>query len=223
MSQDLEKRMKRYELTTKHKLIPRCPILLRIDGRSFSNYTKYLDRPFDEGFINDMKDVCKYLGKEIAGCKLIYAQSDEINILITDYDTLATQPWFDNTVQKICSITASLTTSKFNQLRLNRFISSKINSNIAYDSFLDDYWDDTNNELKNVPPLAHFDTRVFQIADPEEVINYFVWRQRDWMRNSVTMLARSLYSHNEIDKKNQSEMKQMCIDEVKIGINSVIH
>jgi tRNA(His) 5'-end guanylyltransferase len=57
--------------------------------------------------------------------------------------------------------------------------------------------------------IAVFDSRVFVIP-PEEVCNYFIWRQKDWERNSIQMLAQSLYSHKELHKKDTKEMQEMC-------------
>jgi hypothetical protein len=55
---------------------------------------------------------------------------------------------------------------------------------------------------------AAFDARVFPL--PEfEVCNYFIWRQQDWTRNSVQMMARSLFSHKECHKKNNSQLQEM--------------
>lgn len=56
---------------------------------------------------------------------------------------------------------------------------------------------------------AHFDARTFVLPEAE-VTNYFLWRQNDATRNSIQMLARSLYSHRECHKKNQAELQEMC-------------
>ena len=48
-----------------------------------------------------MQETMLYLCENIQGCKIGYTQSDEITLLITDYDTLTTDAWFDYEVQKI--------------------------------------------------------------------------------------------------------------------------
>lgn len=171
-----------YENRTKQFLTRRCPTIIRIDGKAFHTYTKGLKKPFDEGLIEDMQETTKFLCEQIQGAKLGYTQSDEISILLTDYDNLQSQAWFDYNVQKITSITASLATAKFNELRLNRLHKK----------------------------LAFFDARVFQVPEKEEVVNYFIWRQQDAERNSISMLAQSLYSHKQLFKKNTSNMQEMC-------------
>jgi len=47
---------------------------------------------------------------------------------------------------------------------------------------------------------AHFDCRVFNIPR-SEVANYFIWRQQDWMRNSVQMLSRHYFSQRQLQHK----------------------
>lgn len=54
-----------------------------------------------------------------------------------------------------------------------------------------------------------FDARVFVLPEAE-VCNAFIWRQQDATRNSIQMLTRSLFSHNQVDGKDQSEMQEMC-------------
>jgi len=55
---------------------------------------------------------------------------------------------------------------------------------------------------------AVFDARVFNLPK-EEVNNYFVWRQKDWIRNSISMLARAHYSDKQVFKKGKKELLDM--------------
>lgn len=57
---------------------------------------------------------------------------------------------------------------------------------------------------------ATFDARVF-VLPIEEVCNYFIWRQKDCMRNSVSALAQSVFSHKELQGKSRKEMMEMLI------------
>lgn len=57
--------------------------------------------------------------------------------------------------------------------------------------------------------IAQFDARAFVLPE-SEVANYFLWRQQDATRNSLQMLTRSLYSHAEVDGKDQAAMQEMC-------------
>lgn len=202
----LAKRMKEnYEARSKQFLMRRCPTIIRLDGKAFHTYTKNLNKPFDEGLMEDMALTTAFLCENIQGVKCGYTQSDEISLLLVDYDKLETSAWFDYNVQKITSIASSLATAKFNQLRMKRFFNSLSDKPEDYivDVFTECY---ENNKIS----LAFFDARVFQISDKEEVVNYFLWRQRDAEKNSVSMLAQSLYSHKELHKKNGSDMQEMC-------------
>lgn len=199
MKDPLGDRMKDfYEDRTRYKLARRTNTIIRIDGKAFHTYTKGLKRPFDAGLMEDMNATAEYLCQNIQGAKFGYVQSDEISILITDYDDITTHAWFDGNLQKMASIAASLATAKFNQLRMAR---SCWEGNDV-EGYLD------ADDLEKFK-LAMFDARVFQIPYQEEVINYFIWRQQDATRNSISSVAQSLYSHKELNGKKTDEMHEM--------------
>jgi tRNA(His) 5'-end guanylyltransferase len=194
-----------YEDRTRYKLTRRTNTIIRIDGKAFKNYTKGLQRPFDAGLMEDMDKTAEFLCQNIQGAKFGYCQSDEISILLTDYDDIDTNAWFDGNLQKMASIAASLATAKFNQLRMRRSCHNE---------------DGESNRLEDHEieafKLAMFDARVFQIPYQEEVINYFVARQQDATRNSISSVAQSLYSAKELHGKKTSDMQEMIFQK---GIN----
>lgn len=199
-----------YENRTRFKLTRRTNTIIRVDGKAFSNYTKDLTRPFDQGLMEDMDKTTEYLCQNIQGAKFGYVQSDEISILLTDYDDITTDAWFDGNLQKMASIAASLATAKFNQLRLARFCRNEgIEPKYREESFI-------HTKEIELFKLAMFDARVFQIPYQEEVINYFIWRQQDASRNSVSSVAQSLYSPKELHGKKTNEMQEMIFQK---GIN----
>jgi tRNA(His) 5'-end guanylyltransferase len=202
MKDPLGDRMKDfYEDRTRYKLARRTNTIIRIDGKAFHTYTKGLQRPFDQGLMEDMNKTAEYLCQNIQGAKFGYVQSDEISILITDYDDIDTHAWFDANLQKMASIAASLATAEFNRLRLIR----KMNTTVA-----------TAGSILEQFKHAMFDARVFQIPYQEEVINYFIWRQQDATRNSISSVAQSLYSAKELHGKKTSDMQEMIFQK---GIN----
>lgn len=211
MKDPIGDRMKSYyEDRTRYKLTRRTNTIIRVDGKAFSNYTKGLERPFDQGLMEDMNKTAEYLCQNIQGAKFGYVQSDEISILITDYDDNDTHAWFDGNLQKMASIAASLATAKFNQLRMARFTrNSGIEPKFRDESYI------SESEIENFK-LAMFDARVFQIPYQEEVINYFIWRQQDATRNSISSVAQSLYSTKELNGKKTSDMQEMIFQK---GIN----
>ena len=193
-----------YEDRTRHKLARRTNTIIRIDGKSFHTYTRGLDRPFDKGLMEDMDKTTEFLCQSIQGAKLGYVQSDEISILLTDYDDITTDAWFDGNLQKMASIAASLATAKFNQLRMARSTGNFYGQQILTAESIESF------------KLAMFDARVFQIPYQEEVINYFIWRQKDATRNSISSVAQSLHSPKELHGKKTDEMQEMIFQK---GIN----
>jgi len=117
-------RMKNYESRFRYYLPRRAYTLIRLDGKAFHSYTKNLDKPFDLDFVEDMIKTTKYLCENIQGCKMGYVQSDEISLVLTDFDDIATEAWFDGNIQKICSVSASMATAKFNKLRLTSVLAN---------------------------------------------------------------------------------------------------
>lgn len=202
-----------YEDRTRYKLARRTNTIIRIDGKAFHTYTKGLKRPFDEGLMEDMNKTTEFLCQNIQGAKFGYVQSDEISILITDYDDMSTHAWFDGNLQKMASIAASLATAKFNQLRLLRK-SKEVQRPLG----------DEGEKIGNLDyldvqdfKLAMFDARVFQIPYQEEVINYFIWRQQDATRNSISSVAQAHLSPKELHGKKTSEMQDLLM--LQRGIN----
>ena len=112
---DLAKRMKTYESVPKNSLIRRMPVIIRIDGKAFHTFTRCFEKPFDSLLIKTMQDTMKYLCVNIQGCVLGYHQSDEISLLLVDYEKLNTDAFFSYEVQKVCSVTASMATLIFNR------------------------------------------------------------------------------------------------------------
>jgi tRNA(His) 5'-end guanylyltransferase len=196
--------MKTYEAVSKGFLTRRTPVIIRIDGKAFHSFTKGMKRPFDEILIQTMQETTLELCKNIQNVKLGYTQSDEISLLMEDNKTLETQAFFDNNIQKICSITASMTTLYFNRI------------------FRDNIDEDTENFEVYAKKFdkALFDARCFNIPR-EEVANYFIWRQGDCSRNSIQMLGRSQFSHKELDKLSCDMIQHKLITEKDINWNNL--
>lgn len=188
-------RMKKYEVITRTHLIPKLYTIIRLDGKAFHTYTKQFKKPFDDVLINAMDETAKYLCSNIQGAKFAYVQSDEITIFISDMDSLEQQMWFDGEVQKIVSIAASMASAMFNHV----MVVNKLQHNIDIQSVIN---------MK----LAEFDARVFQVPTVDELINCFIWRQQDCIRNSVSSVAQYRFSPKELHKKSTKDMKQMLID-----------
>ena len=140
-------RMKRHETTTQLHLLRRTPVIARIDGRSFHTFTKQFKQyndpelPFSEFLHTLMIFTTQELVKKVQGCVLGYTQSDEISLLLRDWDTIDTQAFFDYNVQKLTSLMGSIASNAFN---------------FSYRPW-------ANSEC--VDDLAQFDARVFNLQD----------------------------------------------------------
>lgn len=181
MHDSLGERMKgQYEHRARYFLPRRTYTIVRVDGKAFHSYTRGCDTPFDEALMADMDSTARALCEQMQGAALAYVQSDEISVLLTDFAKITTDAWFDGNVQKIASVSASIATAEFNAVRR---------------------WTGKHRAL--------FDGRAFTIPDPVEVENYFIWRQQDASRNSIQMVAQSLYSQKQLHGANTIEMQDM--------------
>lgn len=166
---------KNYEDRYRFCLTRRMPVILRLDGKAFHTLTRRCEKPFSPSFQTTMERTAITLCEEIQGVKCSFTQSDEISLLITDFDTILTDAWFDYNVQKMVSVSAGIASASFSSLWGERGV---------------------------------FDARVFNIPK-EEVCNYFIWRQLDWVRNSIHMLARAHFSQKQLQNKNRDDMEEM--------------
>lgn len=175
-------RMKAYEAASSVSLSRRLPVIIRLDGRAFHTYTRKCDRPFDPALHNVMVMTALEVCQEVQGAELAYVQSDEISVLVHGYKKFDSQPWFDNKVQKICSVSAAIASATFTV---------------------------RSSEIFGECRPASFDARCFVLPEAD-VCNYFVWRQKDAIRNSIQSLARSIFSQKQLHKKSTIELTEMC-------------
>lgn len=219
VNDDLGTRMKEfYENRSKTYLMRRTPVACRIDGKSFHTFTKYLKRPFDSILIGAMQDTMSYLCRNIEGCVLGYTQSDEITLILVDYARLDTEAWFDYSVQKLCSIAASMATLEFNRKFIERVNQLKYNHVPFYKDNEELLM--LNHYLKACEKGAMFDARCFNIP-VEEVTNLIYWRQLDAMRNSIQMVAQANFTHRELQGLNTAELQDKLVLEKGINWNNL--
>lgn len=203
-------RMKEYENAYRLHLPKRMPVIVRVDGKAFHTFTRGFKRPFDEAAFKPMKETALELCRNVEGCKLAYMQSDEISLVLRNDDKLATQAWFDNNLQKIASVTSSIATRAFNgsyRTYVRKHHSLPVTIEFMPEEKQDKFIENLQVYFRNIDQ-AMFDSRAF-ILPEHEVVNYFIWRQQDAVRNSIESCARSMYSHKELHKKNCTQMLQM--------------
>lgn len=196
MSKSLGDRMKDYEATSDLVLTSRLPVIIRIDGKRFSNFTKKIkaDKPFDERFSSAMTNAALETAKHIEGCVFAFTQSDEITLILRNDQSENSEPWFGNRVQKITSIAASMATAHF----------------LSYMSG---------------GSAAYFDARVFVVPNEQEAINAVLWRQNDAVKNNVQAacyyeVARKIgkkTARKKMHGLNQKQQQELLFKET--GIN----
>jgi tRNA(His) guanylyltransferase len=183
MSDALGDRMKVYEKLMQTNFMPCLPIIVRLDGKGFSRYTKGFRRPYDERMSRAMVNTTIALVQE-SNAVIGYTQSDEITLVLYS-DNPKVQVYFDGKIQKIVSVLAS-----FSAVYFDRLIREEMTSGL--------------------PPVC-FDARAFQVPSKEEAVNAVLWREQDATKNSISMAAREFYQHRELEYKNSSEMQDMLM------------
>ncbi|MFA5489946.1 MAG: tRNA(His) guanylyltransferase Thg1 family protein [Candidimonas sp.] len=198
MNDDLGDRMKFYErFETDRKFLPMLPIYARMDGRSFSRFSRIigLKKPFDENMSSAMIETTKWLVEQ-TNAIIGYTQSDEISLIMYAED-FKSDIFFAGRVFKITSMLAAMASVRFNQL------ASQI-------------W----SEDKIAKLFPTFDARVFQMPNKIEAVNALVWRENDAAKNSISMAAQSMFSHNSLQGKSGKEMQEMMMTEKGINWNN---
>ena len=201
-------RMKRYESVSKNTLVSRMPVVLRLDGCHFNSFTKGFVKPFDDVLIKSMQDTMKYLCENIQGCVFGYTQSDEITLVLVDYQNIKTSPWLGNEVQKMCSVAASMAGMFFARC-------------FAYNALIAEVDDEQYKKYENaIARGAYFDCRAFNVPK-EDLMNCILWRQQDATRNSIQSLAQANFSHKELYCLNTSQLQNKLFLEKGINWNDL--
>lgn len=203
---ELDKRMKEYEMRNRYYLQRRTPVIVRVDGRAFHTLLRNFKKPFDEVFQTTMQETAKYLCENVQNCKIAYTQSDEITLLLVDYDKLNTHAFFEYRVDKLCSIIASMATFAF-----NKFLAKNV-ANAPNDDFLSAYY-------KALEMGGLFDARVFNLPK-EEVTNCFFWRQQDATKNSIQSVGQYYFTESELKSKSTNKIQDMLFLDKGINLNN---
>lgn len=183
--------MKQYEASFDYKLPGSSPVILRLDGHTFSRFTASFCRPFDQRIHDAMMSTCSDLLKYFPRATVAYTQSDEITLVFPG----GVQS-FNDRAQKLASLAASYCSVRFNA-HLTAFLAANPEPKVkdsAYDKL----------------GTAHFDARFFAVPSVEEALNCLLWRCRtDAVRNAVHGFARTLYSDKQLHKKSTTEVREM--------------
>jgi len=188
-------RMKQYEAVSQTHLMRRTPVIIRLDGKAFHTYSRQFKEtnksgaiPFSDTLSHLMTTAAEALVAHIQNCEFAYTQSDEISLILKDWNTLETQPWYGNNVQKLVSVAASIATASFN------YEYTRLTLGI------------------NLPQaFAMFDARAYNLPT-NEVTNYMIWRQQDAMRNSIQMIGHANFSQRAMTGVSNVQVKKMLAE-----------
>jgi len=186
-------RMKKYEDVNRYYLPSKQPVIIRVDGKAFHSYTKqsWCERPFSDILVKTFQQTTIAVCEQLMNCCIAYHQSDEVTFFLKDYERIEQQQLFAGNIQKISSTIASKFTAYFNKYMIENLLAA-------------------NKDISKLK-LAEFDARCYTVP-LHEVINCFIWRQRDAMKNSVSQYADSFFSSKQLHKKNTEDKKQLIRD-----------
>lgn len=216
-----------YENRSKTKLVRRMPVIIRLDGRSFHTFTRGFVKPFDKRMIETMQETTLELCKNIQDCIFGYTQSDEITLILVDYNDIDVSAWYDYEIQKMCSVVASMATLYF-----NRIFRGKVNE-FSQKHFLPmndpkTYGEELSTSIRNIFNAynkslelgAQFDARCFNVPI-SDVCNMVLWRQKDAERNSINSLGQAWFKHQELQGKSTNQVQDMLFKEYGINWNNL--
>lgn len=174
-------RMKEFEMVhTQTSLVPGIPVYVRIDGRSFHTFTRGLQKPFDPDFAWTMKETTKHLHDK-TNAFISYVQSDEISLAYLEPSKMP----FETRLFKLESVLAGMASAAF------CVYGSKTKLKDRIEKF-----------------IPHFDCRVCQMP-LEEIPNMLLFRERDCLKNAITLESLEHFSNKQIHKKNSEEKIEM--------------
>lgn len=155
----LKDRIDSYQAASDYKLLARLPIIIIINGRSSSKLTQLLDKPYCAKFSECILSTTLRLCSEVEGTLFGYQFNDEIILVVRNDQHPDTLPWYDNRLQKICSVTSAIATMHFNDC------ASSISLNLTGD------------------PI--FTSQVFVVPTIGEAINTIIYKQQQNFHNSI--------------------------------------
>lgn len=174
-------------------MIPLLPVIIRLDGNNFHNWTKGLNRPFDENLTDLMIETTKFLVKE-TNAVIGYTQSDEITLILYSGDRKSAI-YNDGKKQKILSKLTGKCVPFFNEAR--------------------------KRYLPKHDKVAIFDCRIYQTPTLNDAVLQLLWRENDATKNSISSLAGEYFSDEEIKSLNGSQRQDKLMLEKGVNWNDL--
>lgn len=179
MSNKLKDRIESYQSVTDYKLLNRVPLVICVNGRGFSKATQLLDKPYCPKFSECILSTTLRLCNDVEGALFAYQFNDEIVVIARNDQSNDTNPWYDNKLQKICSVTSAIATMHFNDC------ASEVGLNMTGD------------------PV--FTSQVFTVPTIGEAVNTIIYKQQQNFHTSIQLAC--LYEL--INKYDKNAIKEM--------------
>lgn len=203
----LKERMEYFRSLTDYRLIPNSYVVVMLDGRGFSKTVKRLfKQPFDDVFIDMMNSVAKYLCENVQCVKIAYVQSDEISLVLNDFETDTTESFFAYRLCKLQSVIAGIASVMFNDLYIEYAMLNDVNSEFSW--------------IMKAKPKFHFDCRAWNVPTDNDAFAWILYRQNDCIKNSKQQAAQTYLSYNVLQNKNTDEQVAALLDMKRIDWNS---
>lgn len=174
-------------------MIPTLPVIIRLDGNNFHTWTKGLEKPFDEMLCKLMVETTKFLVKE-TNAVVGYTQSDEITLILYS-DNRKSSIYNDGKKQKILSKLTAKCVNFFNEKR--------------------------KELLHNHNRTSVFDCRIYQVPTLHDACVQLLWRENDATKNSISMLAQSLFPHKDLQNLNGIQLQDKMMIERGVNWNNL--
>lgn len=179
MSNKLKDRIEGYQAATDYKLLNRVPIVICVNGRGFSKVTQLLDKPYCPKFAECIVSTMIRLCTDVEGALFGYQLNDEIVIVARNDQSNDTNPWYDNRLQKICSVTSAVATMHFNECA-----------------------EDLKLDMAGTPI---FTSQVYVVPTVGEAVNTLIYKQQQNFHTSI----QSACFYELIKKYDKNTIKEM--------------
>jgi len=180
-------RMKGYEGILDVRINANRPLLVRLDGRSFSKFTRNLKKPFDDNFIIAMARTASDVMDEFHPVTC-YSHSDEITVIFGPLsDPNRSTHIFGGRVLKIATVLAGYVSARFNYHLVN-----------IINVYQADYQPRKVEKIRE--QKAAFDARIIDFGEDKshELLNHMIWRRQDSYRNAVAAYATTVLSPKQL-------------------------
>lgn len=169
MTESFFDRHESYKEAYNYKILNNLPVIIQINGRNFSRLTKKLSRPYCKTLLNILSNTLYQSILEIEGAVFGFQYSDDFIFVLKNDRNPEDQPWYQNCIQKIASVSSSI-------ISVN-FLKNVLASNIELDG----------------DPI--FESDVFAVPSIGEAINHLILKQKLCINDAIYRAAQAEFTN----------------------------